>query len=155
MSPDLPPMQHSTSWVLGIGLRARCPAASLFSLVTRITADHGLAITDLAGVATWQARIQAPAIHALAASLDCSIVGLERPELARVGPRVLTRSPRLRALIGVDSVAEAAALVLADRLAGGQPGVLAGPRWQTDLATAALATCATDWAIDNVNYPLD
>ena len=155
MSPDLPPMQHSTSWVLGIGLRARCPAASLFSLVTRITADHGLAITDLAGVATWQARIQAPAIHALAASLDCSIVGLERPELTRVGPRVLTRSPRLRALIGIDSVAEAAALVLADRLAGRPAGILAGPRWHTDFATAAVAIGATDTAIDNVNYPLD
>ena len=155
MSTDLSSMRHRTSWVLGIGLRAQCPPDDLISLVTRITADHGLAITDLAGVATWQARIQAPAIHALAASLDCSIVGLERAELTRVGPRVLTRSPRLRARIGIDSVAEAAALVLADRLAGGQPGALAGPRRQTDLATAALATCATDWAIDNVNYPLD
>tara|TARA_B100001079_G_scaffold189631_1_gene163577 strand:+ start:455 stop:922 length:468 start_codon:yes stop_codon:yes gene_type:complete len=155
MNADLSPMRYSTSWVLGIGLRARCPPADLIDLITRLTADYGLATTDLTGVATWQARLETPAVRALAASLNGSIVGLERPELARVGQRVLTRSPRVRALIGIDSVAEAAALVLADRLADGPTGALAGPRWQTDVATAALATCATDAAIDNVNYPLD
>jgi cobalt-precorrin 5A hydrolase len=60
-------------------------------------------------------------------------VGWSR-ELEAAGPRTITHSPRVRALTGVPSVAEAAALALA-----GPAARLIVPRIVLDQVTCALA----------------
>ncbi|WP_246722047.1 cobalamin biosynthesis protein [Methylosinus sp. H3A] len=78
-------------------------------------------------------------LHEAARLLDMTIVFLPLEELRARKHETLTRSPRVEALTGVGSVAEAAALVGA-----GKGGLLLGPRLASARATCAIARNALD-----------
>lgn len=71
---------------------------------------------------------------AAARTLRVPLVLVSQRELEAAGHRVATRSPRVMALMGVPSVAEAAALA-----AGGASARLLGPRIAIGPATCAIA----------------
>lgn len=117
---------------IGIGCRRGCPADTIVALV------RDVAGRDLSGVAlfTIAAKRDEPGMHEAAAVLGLPLSFLPVEELVRVQERIMTRSARVEALIGVPSVAEAAALAGA-----GPDAVLAGPRLARDGATCAIAEC--------------
>ncbi len=75
-----------------------------------------------------------PGIAAAATSLGVPLVLVPRADLEAAGARTATRSERVVALMGVPSVAEAAALA-----AGGPAARLLAPRTAIGPATCALA----------------
>ena len=130
--------RFNSHYALGVGLRPGCAPAELQYLVDTLLADSTIRAAQLIGVATWAKRGSAPALQALAGDLALPVITLDISALAAVDARVLTRSPRVRQRLGVDSVAEAAALALMD-CAPDSVGVLLGPRRASLAATAALA----------------
>ncbi len=113
--------------VAGIGFRKGTPLASLREALDRAGGAEG--VTLLATAAT-----KADALAPFAASLGLPVIGVAPADLA--AQPVITQSPRIRALHGTGSLAEAAALA-----AAGPGARLVGPRAQSSdgSATAALA----------------
>ena len=93
-----------------------------------------LASDALMAIATIAAKQNEAGIIAAAAKLGLSVVSVSDADLRAAGLRTQTRSPRVLALKGVPSVAEAAALA-----AAGPSGRLISPRLVRGSATCALA----------------
>ncbi len=82
------------------------------------------------------AAAEEPGLRATAATLGLALTPLPEAALAAAAPACLTTSPRVQALTGLPSLAEAAALA-----AAGPGARLLGPRQSAGgLATCALAT---------------
>jgi cobalt-precorrin 5A hydrolase len=120
--------------VAGIGCRKGAPAADISAVIAHALAHAGLAREALDLVAAPESKADELGVSAAAAELGVPLVLVSRADLQAAGARTQTRSERVLALIGVPSVAEAAALA-----ASGPASRLIVPRMSVGIATCALA----------------
>jgi cobalt-precorrin 5A hydrolase len=118
---------------IGIGCRAGASAANIVSLVQRALAETGI---DGEGAKLFTIDMKRDEIGLLKASrlLAMPIVFLPRDVLSARAGDALTRSDRVRALYGVPSIAETAALAGA-----GTGSCLVVPRLTAGAVTCAIA----------------
>lgn len=119
--------------VAGIGCRKGASADDIGAAIAGALARAGFAADGLDLIATSAAKGGEPGIAAAAAALGVPLVLVPQSDLKEAGERVETRSERVVALMGVPSVAEAAALA-----AGGPQARLILPRVAVGPATCAL-----------------
>ncbi len=119
----------------GVGCRRGASAAAIETVIAAALARAGLAKTALAVIAAPAAKCDEPGIAAAASALGVPLVLVPQAELECAGGRATTRSERVVALMGVPSVAEAAALA-----AAGATAHLLVPRIAIGPATCALAS---------------
>jgi len=120
--------------VAGVGCRRGAPASDVDAALRAALDRAGVAASALDAIATTAAKQNEAAITATAAKLGVGLVLVSDRDLQAAGPRVATRSERVLALMGVPSVAEAAALA-----AAGPAARLIAPRLVVGAATCALA----------------
>jgi cobalt-precorrin 5A hydrolase len=120
--------------VAGIGCRRGAPALDIEAAIRAALARANIATDALDAIATIAAKRAEDGIQAAANKLGVSVVLVEDADLLAAGDRTQTRSERVLALMGVPSVAEAAALA-----AAGPSARLIGPRLVIGTATCALA----------------
>jgi cobalt-precorrin 5A hydrolase len=120
--------------VAGIGCRRGTTAAAIDAVIDAALARAGIAKDALGVIATPAAKGAEPGIAAAASALGVPLVLVPPSELEAAGHRAVTRSERVVALMGVPSVAEAAALA-----AGGATARLLVSRIAIGPATCALA----------------
>jgi cobalt-precorrin 5A hydrolase len=120
--------------VAGIGCRRGTSVAEIETVIAAALARAGLTRGVLDLIATAAAKSDEPGIAAAAAALGVRLVLVAQDDLKTANSRVATDSPRVRNLMGVSSVAEAAALA-----AGGPDARLVVPRIAIGPATCALA----------------
>jgi cobalt-precorrin 5A hydrolase len=118
--------------VAGIGCRKGASAVEISAVIADALARAGLDTLDL--VAAPESKGGEHGVAAAAAALGVPLVLVAKADLEAAGARTKTRSERVLALIGVPSVAEAAALA-----AGGPAARLILPRITVGVATCALA----------------
>ncbi|HEV3372091.1 MAG TPA: cobalamin biosynthesis protein [Xanthobacteraceae bacterium] len=119
--------------VAGIGCRRGTSAAEIETAIAAALAQAGLANHKLDLVATAAFKGDEPGIVAAAAARGVDLILIAQGDLERAGGRA-TRSRRVAELVGVGSVAEAAALA-----AGGPAARLVLRRIAIGPATCALA----------------
>ena len=137
-SPASP--RPSRLYVAGLGCRRGCSADELQALLEDSLAERGLRAADLHALATLHGKLGEPGLAALAARLGLPLHGLTADELQRYEARLSAPSAAARRATGCAGVAEAAALALAERLAGA-PAELTIAKRRSAAATLALA-CA-------------
>jgi cobalt-precorrin 5A hydrolase len=120
--------------VAGVGCRRGASAAAIAAVIEAALARAGFVKDALAIIAAPAAKGEEPGIAAAASALGVPLVLVPTTELQAAGPRAVTRSERIVALMGVPSVAETAALA-----AGGPAARLVAPRIVVGPATCALA----------------
>jgi cobalt-precorrin 5A hydrolase len=121
--------------VAGIGCRRGTRAPDIEAALRAALQRAGLAADTLGAIATAAAKQHEPGIAATAEKLGVRLVLVAQAELQATAHRTQTNSDRVRALFGVPSVAEAAALA-----AAGAAGRLIAPRLAVGSATCALAS---------------
>ena len=122
--------------VAGFGCRRGAPAEAIAAALAAALQVAGRAPAALTALATSTAKSAEPGLQAMAAQLALPLTPLPDAALAAAAPACLTASPRVQALTGLPSLAEAAALA-----AAGPGARLLGPRQSAGgLATCALAT---------------
>ena len=121
--------------VAGVGCRRGTSAAAIETVIAAALARAGLASGALDVIATSAVKGDEPGIAAAASALGLPLVLVARLDLESAGRRVETHSQRVMTLMGVPSVAEAAALA-----AGGPAARLVLPRIAIGPATCALAS---------------
>lgn len=134
------PPAPSPLYVAGLGCRRGCAADELQALLTDSLAERGLRAADLHALATLHGKLGEPGLVELAARLGLPLHGLTTDELQRYETRLSAPSAAARRATGCAGVAEAAALALAERLAGAPAELLIAKR-RSAAATFALA-CA-------------
>jgi cobalt-precorrin 5A hydrolase len=120
--------------VAGIGCRRGAPAPDIEAAIFAALARAGVAANALDCIATIAAKDGEAGIAATAAKLGVAIVLVSEDDLAAASARTETRSERVLTLMGVPSVAEAAALA-----AAGPTARLVSPRLVFGAATCAVA----------------
>ena len=120
--------------VAGVGCRRGATAPDVEAAIRAALARAGIASDDLDAIATIAAKQDEAGIEATAAKLGVAIVLVSDAELKAASERTQTRSERMLALMGVPSVAEAAALA-----AAGPSARLISSRLVVGAATCALA----------------
>jgi cobalt-precorrin 5A hydrolase len=120
--------------IAGVGCRKGATAAEIKAAIAAALQHSGFAANALTLIATAALKAREPGIAAAAAALGVRMVLVPQDGLAAAQPRAVTRSQRVRAHVGVPSVAEAAALA-----AGGRSARLIGARIVVGPATCALA----------------
>ncbi len=126
-------MTDTPLYALGLGARRGVAAQDIVELVRRVARTHNVDLRE-ARLCALESKAQEAGLHEAARELGVALVFLPLAELrARKGPAA-THSPRVQALFGVGSVAEAAALVGA-----GANSRLVAPRVTTPVAACALA----------------
>ncbi len=121
--------------VAGVGCRRGAPAPEIEAAIRAALAKAGIAAHALGAIATATAKQNETGIETAAANFGVSVVLVSDAELQAAGARTATKSERVLALMGVPSVAEAAALA-----AAGPSARLISPRLVIGSATCALAT---------------
>jgi cobalt-precorrin 5A hydrolase len=121
--------------VAGVGCRRGAPAPDIEAAIRAALLRADIATDALGAIATSTAKQGEAGIEAAAAKLGVAVVLVPNAELRAAGERTATRSARVLALMGVPSVAEAAALA-----AAGPSARLIGPRLVVGAATCALAS---------------
>src|SRR5713101_6803328 len=96
--------------VAGIGCRKGAPAADIEAAIRAAFARAGVATSELRLIATSAAKGGERGITAAASAIGVPLVLIPQGDLAAAGARATTRSERVIALLGLPSVAEAAAL---------------------------------------------
>ena len=119
--------------IAGVGCRRGTSAAAIEAAIAAALARAGLASRRLDILATAAFKGDEPGIAAAAAARGVPLILVAQADLERAGGRA-THSRRVARLIGVGSVAEAAALA-----AGGPAARLVVPRIAIGPATCALA----------------
>ncbi len=127
-----------TMIVAGVGCRRGAPAADIEAAVRAALARANVSADALDAIATIAAKGDEAGIKAAAATLGVSVVLVSETDLKAARDRTETRSERVLALVGVHSVAEAAALA-----AAGPSARLVSPRVVIGSATCALAAAGT------------
>jgi cobalt-precorrin 5A hydrolase len=117
--------------VAGVGCRRGTSAAEIEIAIAAALAQAGLTRLDLLATAAFKG--DEPGIAAAAAARGVDLILVAQPDLERAGDRA-THSRQVAELVGVGSVAEAAALA-----AGGPDARLLLPRIAIGPATCALA----------------
>jgi cobalt-precorrin 5A hydrolase len=125
-----------TMIIAGIGCRRGTPAPDIEAAIRTALARANITPDALAAVATIAAKHGEAGIRAAAEKFGVSVLLVADADLLAAGHRTETRSARVRALTGVPSVAEAAALA-----AAGPAARLIGRRLVVGSATCALASC--------------
>lgn len=120
--------------VVGVGCRRGAPAADIEAAIRAALARAGVSEDALDAVATIAAKRGEAGIVAAATTFGVRVVAVPETALKTADERTETRSERVLALMGVSSVAEAAALA-----AAGPSARLIGPRLVCGAATCALA----------------
>ena len=120
--------------VAGIGCRRGAPAPEIEAAIRAALARASVSAQALGAIATIAAKQSETGIQVAAQNLGVSVVLVTDADLRTAGQRTMTRSERVLALMGVPSVAEAAALA-----AAGPTARLLGPRLVMGSATCALA----------------
>ena len=123
-----------TMIVAGVGCRRGAPAPDIETAIRAALARAGIAADALDAIATPQAKRSEAGIKTAAEKLGVRVMLVAEAELKAASARTATRSERVLALIGVPSVAEAAALA-----AAGPSARLLSPRLVIGAATCALA----------------
>jgi cobalt-precorrin 5A hydrolase len=123
-----------TMIVAGVGCRRGAPAVDIETAIRSALARAGIPADALNAVATVAAKGAEAGIKAAAEKLGVAVVIVPEAELQAASERAATRSERVLALMGVPSVAEAAALA-----AAGPSARLLSPRLVIGTATCALA----------------
>lgn len=128
----------SVKYAAGIGARRGVAAEEIIDLVRQVVAQHEAPLSRVT-LYTLESKADEAGLHEAAKTLGVDVVFLPLDALkARKGTSP-THSPRVQAMFGVGSVAEAAALV------GAGPGSrLLAPRVATRYAACALAISAED-----------
>ena len=120
--------------VAGIGCRKGASAGDIGAVIGAALARAGFATKVLDLIAAPELKRDEQGVAAAAAALGVPLVLIAEADLKAAGARVETRSERVLALVGVSSVAEAAALA-----GGGPTARLILPRIAVGSATCALA----------------
>jgi cobalt-precorrin 5A hydrolase len=120
--------------VAGVGCRKGVLAADIKAAIVAALAETGVAASELRLIATAAAKGSEPGVVAAASAIGVPLVLIAPGDLAAAATRATTRSERVIALVGVASVAEAAALA-----AAGPAARLMAPRIVVGPATCALA----------------
>jgi cobalt-precorrin 5A hydrolase len=120
--------------VAGIGCRKGTSAGDIGAVIDAALARAGFAKKALDLIAAPELKRGEQGIAAAAAALGVPLVLIPEADLAVAGARAETRSERVLALMGIPSVAEAAALA-----GGGLSARLILPRIAVGGATCALA----------------
>ena len=121
--------------VAGIGCRRGTTAEEISAAIEMALAEASIAPERLRLIATSDGKGSEPGIIQASADRGVQLVLVRPADLEAAGPRTLSSSPRVKALIGIPSVAEAAALAACgpvSRLV--LPHIVEGP------ATCAIAT---------------
>jgi cobalt-precorrin 5A hydrolase len=121
--------------VAGVGCRRGATVPDIEAAIRAALARANIAADALDVIATIAEKKSEAGIQGAAEKLGVSVVIVSKSELNAASDRTETHSERVRALIGVPSVAEAAALAAAGPLAH-----LISPRLVIGSATCALAT---------------
>jgi cobalt-precorrin 5A hydrolase len=120
--------------VAGIGCRKGTSAGDIGAVIGAALARAGFATKALDLIAAPELKRGEQGIAAAAAALGVPLVLIPEADLAAASARAETRSERVLAVIGIPSVAEAAALA-----GGGLSARLILPRIAVGSATCALA----------------
>jgi len=118
----------------GVGCRKGVPAAAITAAIETACRQAGLAANRVGALATMASKEQEQRIAEAAAALGVPLILVSEPDLRAAGSRATTHSARVMELIGVPSVAEAAALA-----AGGPDASLLAARVVVGPVTCALA----------------
>ncbi len=133
----------AANWVVaGLGCRRDCSAQELSSLLLGSLQTHGLALDNLAGLASIAHKRDEPGLQALAEQLGVPLSFFSAEQLL---PYVQQKqgSDQVQAITGSPAVAEPCALALAQALGGGAARLLGG-KTRNASATCALALALID-----------
>ncbi len=119
--------------VAGVGCRRGATASEVKAAITAALAARNLACGALGLIATAETKADEAGIADAAAALGARLVLVPQTALEQAGLRAVTKSQRVQELIGVPSVAEAAALA-----AAGPDARLLAPRIVVGPVTCAL-----------------
>ncbi len=123
---------------MGVGIRRGVACEDVVDLVRRVAAEHGAPLSRMT-LCTLESKAEEAGLHEAARTLGVELVFLPLAALKSRKGAAPTHSPRVQAMFGVGSVAEAAALV------GAGPGSrLLAPRVATPFAACALAIAAEE-----------
>lgn len=120
--------------VAGIGCRKGASQAEVEAAIADALAQAKHARESLGLIATSDGKASEPGIIAAAGARGVPLVRVAPADLEAAGSRTQSSSPRVKALVGVPSVAEAAALA-----AAGPTAKLILPRITVGPVTCALA----------------
>ena len=120
--------------VAGVGCRKGVQPGEVKAVVLAALERAGLTLPELRLLATMDAKNGERGIEMAASAMGVPLVLIAPADLKTASMRAATRSERVQALVGVPSVAEAAALA-----AGGPAARLIAPRIAMGPATCALA----------------
>ena len=120
--------------VAGVGCRKGASADDIGAVIGAALARAGFGTQALDLIALPELKRDEQGVATAAAALGVPLVLIAEADLKAAGARVETRSERVLALVGVSSVAEAAALA-----GGGPTARLILPRIAVGSATCALA----------------
>jgi cobalt-precorrin 5A hydrolase len=123
----------SARFAIGVGARSGVEAHALAALVARVVEQTRVA-PKMCDMFTLKSKEDEPGFHDAASLLEMKLVFLPLEALLARKHEILTRSPLVEAMIGVGSVAEAAALAGA-----GAGSALVAPRTATERLTCAIA----------------
>lgn len=125
-------------YAAGIGARRGVAAQAIVDLVREVAARHNAPLSRLT-LCTLESKCDEQGLHEAAKTLGVELLFLPLDALKARKGAAATHSPRVRAMFGVGSVAEAAALVGA-----GAGSRLLAPRLATPFAACALAISAEE-----------
>ena len=120
--------------IAGIGCRRGASAATITAAIEAALARTGHAMREIGVIATAATKRGEAGIATAASAWDVPLMFIPPVDLQSASARTLTRSARVAALVGLPSVAEAAALA-----AGGPAARLVAARIAYGRATCALA----------------
>jgi cobalt-precorrin 5A hydrolase len=119
--------------VAGVGCRKGVQPGDVKAVILAALEQAGIAVSELRLIATIDLKSREKGIEVAASVMRVPLVLVALADLVAASMRVATRSARVEALVGVPSVAEAAALA-----AGGPAARLIAPRIVVGPATCAL-----------------
>ena len=119
--------------IIGIGCRKGVSATEITAAIEKACTRAGVTKDRLAGIATAAIKERERGIVDAAAALGVPLVWVSEADLQAAGARAVTHSRRVMELVGVSSVAEAAALA-----AGGPAASLLAARIAVGPVTCAL-----------------
>jgi len=130
--------EMNATYAFGLGARRGVAALDIVELVRRVAKTHNVDLRE-AKLCALESKAQEPGLHEAARELGLELVFLPLAALRARKATAATHSPRVQAMFGVGSVAEAAALVGA-----GPNSRLVAPRLTTPVAACALAKPADE-----------
>ena len=125
------------SLVVGVGASRGAPAEEILALIDATLAGAGLAAASVTAVASVDAKRDEPGLVEAARARGWRLA--THPAAALAAVPVPNPSAAAARAVGTPSVAEAAALVEATALGGGQPAELAVPKRKGERVTVAVA----------------